>query len=100
MEVLKQKPLFNPDGSTDLADRRMIAGETTNLNDFNNLKYGWSHDWYRQAMNNFWVPEEVNLSTDVKDYPNLAAPERRAYDKILSFLIFLDSIQTAALLAL
>ena len=97
MEILKQKPLFNPDGSLDLNERRMIAGDTTNLNDFNNLKYGWSHDWYRQAMNNFWVPEEVNLSTDVKDYPNLPAAERRAYDKILSFLIFLDSIQTANL---
>ncbi len=97
MELLKQKPLFNPDGSTDLSQRRMIAGDTTNLNDFNNLKYTWSHDWYRQAMNNFWIPEEVNLSPDAKDYPRLPAAERRAYDKILSFLIFLDSIQTANL---
>ncbi len=97
MPELKQKPLFNPNGSVDLNERRMIAGDTTNLNDFNNLKYAWTHDWYRQAMNNFWIPEEVNLSPDVKDYPNLPAAERRAYDKILSFLIFLDSIQTANL---
>ena len=48
-------------------------------------------------MNNFWIPEEINLSVDVKDYKMLPKAERRAYDKILSFLIFLDSIQTANL---
>ena len=48
-------------------------------------------------MNNFWIPEEINLSQDVKDYPNLSKSERTAYDKILSFLVFLDSIQTANL---
>lgn len=97
MELLKPRPLFNPQGDTDVAHRRMIGGNTTNLNDFNNMKYPWASDWYRQAMNNFWIPEEVNLSTDGKDYPALPPPERRAYDKILSFLIFLDSIQTANL---
>lgn len=96
-QQLKRKPLFNPEGETSLAKRRIILGDTTNLNDFNNLRYGWTTDWYRQAMNNFWIPEEVNLSTDVKDYPNLTEAQRRAYDKILSFLIFLDSIQTANL---
>ena len=48
-------------------------------------------------MNNFWIPEEINLAQDVKDYPNLSRAERTAYDKILSFLVFLDSIQTANL---
>ena len=75
----------------------MIGGNTTNLNDFNNMKYQWVSDWYRQAMNNFWIPEEINLSQDVKDYPRLDKYERTAYDKILSFLVFLDSIQTANL---
>ena len=97
METLIKKPLFNPDGDIDVSSRRLINGNTTNLNDFNNMKFGWVSDWYRQAMNNFWVPEEINLATDVKDYPDLPQAERRAYDKILSFLIFLDSIQTANL---
>lgn len=97
MEKLRKKPLFNPEGDIEVRNRRMINGNTTNLNDFNNMKYGWVSDWYRQAMNNFWVPEEINLTSDVKDYPNLPEEERRAYDKILSFLVFLDSIQTANL---
>ena len=97
MEEIKKKPLFNPDGDIDVRLRRMIGGNTTNLNDFNNMKYPWVSNWYRQAMNNFWIPEEINLSQDVKDYPNLLKTERTAYDKILSFLVFLDSIQTANL---
>ena len=96
-EALPHKPLFNPEGDTDLRLRRMIGGNTTNLNDFNNMKYSWVSEWYRQAMNNFWIPEEINLSQDVKDYPKLDCYERTAYDKILSFLVFLDSIQTANL---
>lgn len=97
MTELIRRPLFNPDGDTDVLDRRMIGGNTTNLNDFNNMKYPWVSEWYRQAMNNFWVPEEINLSKDIKDYPNLDKAERRAYDKILSFLVFLDSLQSANL---
>ena len=97
MAELKRKSLFNPTGDTEVRLRRMIGGNTTNLNDFNNMRYPWVSDWYRQAMNNFWIPEEINLAQDVKDYPNLSVPERTAYDKILSFLVFLDSIQTANL---
>ena len=97
-EKLKHKALFNPDGDIDTQKRRMIGGNTTNLNDFNNMKYPWVSNWYRQAMNNFWVPEEINMNQDVKDYRKSLNPaEKRAYDKILSFLIFLDSLQTANL---
>ena len=91
---LKRNTLFNPSGDIDLRLRRMIGGNTTNLNDFNNMKYSWVSDWYRQAMNNFWIPEEINLSQDFKDYPRLDKAERKAYDKILSFLVFLDSLQS------
>lgn len=94
---LEKKLLFNPNGDIELNKRRMICGNTTNLNDFNNLKYTWVSDWYRHAMNNFWIPEEINLGTDVKDYHLLTKAEKTAYDKVLSFLIFLDSVQTANL---
>ena len=88
-----EKPLFNPRAIPVLMQDVMI-GEYHNLNDFNNMRYAWVKDWYRQAMNNFWIPEEIDLSQDIKDYPNLTENERTAYNKILSFLVFLDSIQT------
>ena len=94
---IKRKPLFNEFGDVEVSKKKMINGNTTNLNDFNNMRYAWVSEWYRQGMNNFWIPEEINLSQDLKDYGNLLESERTAYDKILSFLIFLDSIQTANL---
>ena len=92
-KILKKNALFNPEGDTEIRLRKMIGGNTTNLNDFNNMRYKWVSSWYRQAMNNFWIPEEINLSQDTKDYPHLEPAERTAYNKILSFLVFLDSLQ-------
>ncbi|MFA6865583.1 MAG: ribonucleotide-diphosphate reductase subunit beta [Sphaerochaetaceae bacterium] len=94
---LVRRPMFNEHGDITLDKRKMVGGNTTNLNDFNNIKYGWVSDWYRQAMNNFWVPEEINMNSDVQDYRVLDKYEKEAYDKVLSFLIFLDSVQTANL---
>ncbi|EFI42326.1 MULTISPECIES: ribonucleotide-diphosphate reductase subunit beta [Peptoniphilus] len=96
MEI-NRKALFNERGDVELTKRKMINGNTTNLNDFNNIKYTWVSDMYRTMMNNFWIPEEINMNQDIKDYRNLDFHEKKAYDKILSFLIFLDSIQTANL---
>ena len=96
-QSIHRKPLFNPEGDTDVRNRRLLNFNTTNINDFNNLKYPWVSEWYRQAMNNFWIPEEINLDQDKSDYPNLLPAERTAYDKILSFLVYLDSLQSANL---
>lgn len=94
---IKKRPLFNENGDIELTKRFMIGGNTTNINDFNNMKYSWASDWYRQAMNNFWLPEEINMSKDILEYRELSHQEKTAFDKILSFLIYLDSIQTANL---
>ena len=94
---LQRKKLFNERGDREWTKRRMIGGNTTNLIELNNIKYDWAYKMYRVMMNNFWIPEEIPLAQDAKDYKQLSEAERRSYDKILSFLIFLDSIQTANL---
>jgi len=50
-------------------------------------------------VGNFWLPEKVSgLGEDAIQFKNaLTESERRAYKGILSFLIFLDSIQTVNL---
>ena len=37
MVQIKNKPLFNPQGDTQARLRRMLGGNTTYLNDFNNM---------------------------------------------------------------
>ncbi|NHN29325.1 ribonucleotide-diphosphate reductase subunit beta [Paenibacillus agricola] len=94
---LKKKKLFNEHGDRDWGKRRMIGGNTTNLIELNNVKYDWATKMYRNMMNNFWIPEEIPLAQDAKDYKFLTPHERQGYDKIISFLIFLDSLQTSNL---
>ncbi|GIP41267.1 ribonucleoside-diphosphate reductase subunit beta [Paenibacillus sp. J31TS4] len=96
MELTKKK-LFNEHGDRDWGKRRMIGGNTTNLIELNNVKYEWATKLYRTMMNNFWIPEEIPLAQDAKGYRELNEHERQSYDKIISFLIFLDSLQTANL---
>ena len=50
-------------------------------------------------VGNFWLPEKVSgLKDDQRDFTSVLTPEeQRAYKGILSFLIFLDSIQTVNL---
>lgn len=54
---------------------------------------------YQVMIGNFWVPEKVSgLKDDARDFHAVLTPdEQRAYKGILSFLIFLDSIQTVNL---
>lgn len=91
---MDRKKLFNPLGDDSLSRRRVIKGDSTNIFNLNNVKYQWANQLYRTMMGNFWIPEKIDLTQDKNDYKNLTDQEKEAYDGILSFLIFLDSIQT------
>lgn len=92
--AVDRKRLFNPEGVDSLIERKIIKGNSTNIFNLNNVKYQWANHLYRTMMGNFWIPEKIDLTQDRTDYNNLTNHEREAYDGILSFLIFLDSIQT------
>lgn len=83
--------MFNEEGQR--GTQRMIGGNTTNLREWNRIKYPWAAKLYRTMLNNFWIPEEVPLASDAKQFNELSPAERRAFDKTISFLNFLDSIQ-------
>lgn len=91
---MKRKKLFNIDGDDSIINRRVINGNVTNLFNLNNVKYQWANKLYRVMMENFWIPEKVSLFDDKRAYTELTSAEQKAYDGILSFLVFLDSIQT------
>lgn len=89
--------IFNPNGNDDINTRTMWFGETTNLMQLNDVRYNWAVNLYEQMRGNFWIPQKYDLTSDVTDYVNLTPDERRAFDGILSYLTFLDSIQTCNL---
>ena len=65
----------------------------------NNAKYDWAKKMYTVMIWNFRVPEKISgLNEDSIQYRDeLTDDERKAFDWIISFLIFLDSMQTANL---
>lgn len=91
--------MFNPKGNDDVAARTIIKGATTGLFNLNAVKYPWAKSLYQVMVGNFWVPEKVSgLKDDARSFhTDLSPEEQRAYKGILSFLIFLDSIQTVNL---
>lgn len=89
--MLTEKRLFDEEAPR--TTESMINASTTNLREWNRAKYDWSYKLYRTMLNNFWIPEEVPLATDQKQYELLDEFERRAVDKTIAFLNFLDSQQ-------
>lgn len=87
-----KKKIFNEYGIR--GTESMIQGNTTNLREWNRIKYSWANTFYRTMLNNFWIPEEISLNEDIKQFPLLTEGERNAFDKIISFLNFLDSVQS------
>lgn len=96
---MHQNLIFNPKGDDDVAHRTIINGSTTGLFQLNATKYSWAKSLYQVMIGNFWVPEKVSgLKDDARMFKSdLSEEEQRAYKGILSFLIFLDSIQTVNL---
>lgn len=52
--------------------------------------------WEKQ-MNAFWIPSEIDLSSDLKDYRTLSDKEKKVLDACLSFLSRADMIMIEAL---
>ena len=89
---MNKKKIFNELGNR--GTESLIYGNTTNLREWNRIRYTWAKTFYRTMLNNFWIPEEISLNEDIKQFPLLTDGERNAFDKIISFLNFLDSIQS------
>ncbi len=95
---MKKNLIFNPGGNDTLEARAIIKGNTTGLFNLNAVRYPWAKSMYQLMIGNFWVPEKVGgLGDDAIMYRSLSPHEQRAYRGMLSFLIFLDSIQTVNL---
>ena len=92
-QILNKNKLFNPDGES--FGNQLIGGNTTGLLVMNEGRYKKRvHELYQYGVSVFWIPEKIDMTNDKKQYPVLLPEDKRAYDHILSFLIFLDSVQT------
>jgi ribonucleoside-diphosphate reductase beta chain len=63
---------------------------------FDKQKYPFLEKLTRQQMGFFWVPEEVDLTKDTKDYRSLSKHEQHIFTSNLKRQILLDSVQGRA----
>jgi ribonucleoside-diphosphate reductase beta chain len=91
---MDRKKIYNPESNEHVNDRRIFGGNPTGIFELNDIKYQWAYNLWEMMLNNTWFPKEVDMTQDAKDYKVLTDMEKTAYDKALSQLIFMDSLQT------
>ncbi len=90
---MSRKKIYDPEGS-DGNNTKLIGGKPSGIINMNNIKYEWAYKLWDVMLANTWMVSEVTLNDDIKEYKTLSYNERYAYDKALSQLIFMDSVQT------
>ena len=91
---MNRKKVYNPNSNEHVNQRKIFGGNPTGIFELNKIKYQWAYKLWDIMLNNTWFPKEVDMTNDVRDYKNLSEAEKNAYDKALSQLIFMDSLQT------
>ena len=87
--------LFNPNGND--SDKKLLGSDITNILDLSNVKYPFFLSLVDEKIfPNNWLPQEGSSLTEDRRqyYEELTDNEREVFNNILSFLVFLDSIQT------
>ena len=92
---MKKRLIFNPSGDDAVVTRQLVGGNITNLINMNSVAFPWATNLYKKMLENFWIPQQIPMSQDISCFQSLTIDEKKAYKGILSFLIFLDSVQTA-----
>ncbi|GGA75113.1 ribonucleotide-diphosphate reductase subunit beta [Ornithinibacillus halotolerans] len=84
---------LNPNRAT-----AVFGGKSSGILNWNDIEYPHWYKTYKRLLANYWQSDEVNMSSDVKQFHLLSEKERESYLKIISLLATLDSSQTRAIL--
>ncbi|WP_017185793.1 ribonucleotide-diphosphate reductase subunit beta [Alkalibacillus haloalkaliphilus] len=91
-ETMRERKLYDihaPNASTGI-----INGESSNVLNWDDVRFKWAYPMYKNMLANFWTPFEINMSSDQKQWAELTDDERESFKKIIGLLAFLDSVQT------
>ncbi|MFS0750189.1 ribonucleotide-diphosphate reductase subunit beta [Oceanobacillus sp. 1P07AA] len=89
LEKAKTLEPRNPNKST-----KLFGGESSGILNWNDIAYPHWYKMYKRLVGNYWQADEVNMSSDVKQFSTLSKEEQDAYLKIIGLLSTLDAPQT------
>ncbi|WP_062104873.1 ribonucleotide-diphosphate reductase subunit beta [Bacillus niameyensis] len=72
----------------------LFGGEASGILNWNDLKYPHFYKHREQIRALFWRASEVDMTHDIKQFPNLTEAEQSAFLKIIGLLATLDGPQT------
>lgn len=72
----------------------IVNGQSSNILNWDDVRYSWAYPKYKTMLSNFWTPFEINMGNDIKQFPQLTEAEQEAFLKIIGLLALLDSIQS------
>lgn len=76
----------------------IINGTASGIVNWNDIKYPQFYEIYRCLLLNYWIPDEISMSNDKKDWLKLTEKEQKAFKRIIGLLATLDSVQTRYIL--
>jgi ribonucleoside-diphosphate reductase beta chain len=92
MTIIEKRKLMDKDAPN--RSTAIVNGRSSNVLNWDDVKFDWAYPKYKRMLGNFWTPFEINMGTDVKQFPGLTHSEREAFLKTIGLLALLDSIQT------
>lgn len=72
----------------------IFGGKSSGILNWNDIAYPHWYKMYKRLVGNYWQADEINMASDVKQFPSLSAEEQDAYLKIIGLLSTLDAPQT------
>ncbi len=72
----------------------IFGGKSSGILNWNDIAYPHWYKMYKRLVGNYWQADEINMASDVKQFPTLTEEEKDAYLKIIGLLSTLDAPQT------
>lgn len=72
----------------------VFGGKSSGILNWNDIAYPHWYKMYKRLVGNYWQADEVNMASDIKQFPALSEAEKDAYLKIIGLLSTLDAPQT------
>lgn len=82
--------------NTDFLKRRAFLDNAPDIARYDQQKYPWIEKLIKQQLSFFWIPDEIDLYRDSKDFKLLSEHEKHIFTSNLKRQILLDSVQGRA----
>src|SRR5438477_265344 len=91
--------IFDPTNKDDATQSTLFLGRPVTLARYDKQKYSFLEKLTEKQLGFFWVPSEIDLVKDQRDFKALTAHEQHIFTSNLRRQILLDSVQGRAPIA-